>query len=190
MDRIIATATRRLKCLPSWRYPKDYGISVTAQAYQIAGNTHPHFSVTGSIGVFGRDPRVCGCIHDEARQVWPAIGPIIALHLSNADDGEPMHVEANGWYWLAGALGGLGKKYHGGNSNPLRSPDECLTILARHLRITIEDARALAATVDDAFGGDRKQVFHTFIEAQRPRWQREANDGLALIARLAADGDA
>jgi len=62
-----------------------------------------------------------------------------------------MHGIANGVYWLAGALpGNLGERFHGGNSKQHcggeyrePTPDECLGILAKHLRISEAEARDL-----------------------------------------------
>lgn len=204
---ILAIATRTRAC-PS--LAREYGrknamITITAQAYQLGGNAHPHFSVTADIYAPGKshDPFACGCLHDEALRFWPAIKPIIALHLSNADDGEPMHAEANGWYNMAGALGGMGEKYHRGNSpmnfpctapadkpwmntehrNP--TPDECLAMLAEHLRISMEQAQMLRDSLKDST--NPRAFFGAFVEAQRERWQKEAEAGLALIRSLSQE---
>jgi hypothetical protein len=196
-------------------YGKTARIRVTAKAYQLNGNKHPHFSVTAEIGtprqIETGNVQACGCLHEESAKAWPAVKPIIALHLSNADDGEPMHAEANGYYWLAGVVGGLGEQYHGGSGNYGRTPEKCLTILAEHLRISEAEAREIADKVRAVFNSGyenempqplikyvptieerkraatiaAKNLFHDFVNAQRDRWEAEAKAGLALIKELA-----
>jgi hypothetical protein len=215
-DKILAQAVRVRAC-PSLGYGPTAKIKITAQAYFCGGNAHPHFSVTAEIYRPGgpRDCEACGCLHDEAVKFWPAIKPIVALHLSNADDGEPMHGEGNGWYFMAGALGGAGERYHGGNSERqhwkgegkkefdgyrFSTPDECLVILAEHLRVSVEECAALRerlvacaqAEADLNFTPDWKLVraeFGKFVDAQRERWAAEAVAGLALIRSLSRESE-
>lgn len=188
-DTILAIASR------TFRAPSGYKgqFTITAKAYHIGGNSHPHFSVTGDISTPAErrrgDGQAGGCLHDEALAVWPEIEPIIRLHLSNADDGAPIHAESNGYYWLAGIVGGLGEKYHGGSGNSGKSPAECLKILADHLRVPFNEAdriaTAIAATFRDSGSEAAKAAFAAYIDEQRPRWAQEAKDGLALIEKLA-----
>lgn len=201
-DRTIAKAVRIF--LGSVLAPKERGtFTVTAQAELIGGNLHPHFSVTAEYRNGG------GCMHDDILLAWPEVAPIVALHLSNSDDGEPMHAEADGWYNMAGALGGAGAQFHAGNSERQiykadgsfdayrkPTPDECLKFLAEHLRISLDEAEALrtkvAASIDRQPGtvGYAKACkagrafFAGFVEAQRARWAQEAAAGLALIRSL------
>lgn len=183
---------------------------VTAQAYLLSGNQHPHFSVEGEAWTAGgcgrREDRIfcCGCMHEEALRFWPAVKPIVDLHLSNADDGEPMHAEANGWYWLAGTIhGGAGEWYHGGNSSPARSEDDCRRILGEHLRITPGEVEAIRARVVEILNKRdeytigypnvckaARKVFADYVETLRPRWAAEAAAGLELIRKLAAEQQA
>lgn len=167
-------------------------MTVTLKAYRLAGNSHPYFSATASSLDCG------GCLHDEILKVWPESKPIVDLHLSNADDGAPMYAEDNGYYWLAGAVGGLGEQYHGGSGKDGKTPDECRQILADHLRITLDAATTLANQISDVYGSaltsdkaseartSAKLAFGSFVNAQRERWQAEAIAGLALIQRLDA----
>jgi hypothetical protein len=55
--------------------------------------------------------------HELVLKLWPDLAPLVALHLSDVD-GAPHSAEANGWYWLAGACGGLGEEVHGANGDP------------------------------------------------------------------------
>ena len=130
----------------------------------------------------------------------PDLKPIVDLHRSDGN-GVPQHAEATGWYWLAGALGGLGESYHGGNQDPQRTADECLESLANHLRITREDACALANSIKSLYErgdawtlGQRitsllspkraaRAAFQDFIEAQKPRWEQEARSAVETCLR-------
>lgn len=209
-DKILAEVKRTFPA------PSGYQglMEVEARAYHISGNSHPHFSVTCAIGtpreLKSGDWQAGGCMHDEIEKAWPEIKPIIALHLSNADNGEPMYAEENGFYWLAGAVGGLGEDYHGGSGSSEKAPEECLAILAKHLRIELDAARHLAEACkiahdaglkspiqptmahlragasashdpDHAANTAAKNVFKTFVASQRDRWQKEAAAGLALL---------
>jgi hypothetical protein len=75
-----------------------------------------YFSVNGEISTPHErskgDAQVGGCIHEELLKAFPQLAPLVALRLSDLD-GVPMHAEANGFYWLAGNLGGLGEQHHG-----------------------------------------------------------------------------
>lgn len=139
-------------------------LTATARLHHLSGNARPHFSVTGE----ERNPRIrrdngivaCGCLHDDIAKYFPKLRPIIAMHLSD-DTGTPMHADANGWYLMAGALGGAMEQYHAGNSNrhmPLMpheidqakpyitteycypTADECLRFWAEHVRVGYADA--------------------------------------------------
>jgi len=207
----------------TFRAPRDYGnayaFTITVEARQI-GEQDPYFAVTGDIYHKSTrtrtcgGTRACGCLHDEAAQTWKAILPIIRLHLCSSITGEPSSAEANGYYWLAGAAGGLGEQYHGGSGSDGKSQAECLRILSEHLRISLDDAVKITNTVSDAYSKfiteyqdppieatlnplnpwerdklkgatiTAKNVFHDFVQSQRARWEKEAQNGLALIRKL------
>lgn len=234
-ETVIARATK------TTRAPRDYGnaygFTIKAEAYLLGGNQHPHFAVTGDIyheatkSRNGDGTSACGCLHDEALKAWPAIEPIIRLHGSNADDGEPTHAVANGFYDLAGAVDHhFGEQYHRGNSemnftveappdepwknyeHRLPTQDECLKMCADHLRVSIEAVatvrdeccKAWDAAISKPFVVDHflvahdqqkarvkeanaaaKAVFALFVDTLRDQWKREAEEGIALIRRLA-----
>lgn len=165
----------------------------------IRGNSAPYFSLTAEIFRKGF-PNQCqsfGCCHDLILTRFPRFADLAALHLSDID-GAPMYAEANGWYWLAGALGGMGERFHGGNSKGQHggeyrepTPDECLAIFAKHCRINIAEAERIAractvATLPNAHGADThcakasRDTWRAECEAMRPRWNAEAQ---ACIAR-------
>lgn len=210
-ERIIAKAERTFPRIPDGWGNRGRTV-VTVLASQLGGNRHPHFSVTCSIyGPRGRDLGG-GCIHEWIRELWPEVEPVIRLHLANADDGEPMHAEGNGFYWLAGYGGGLGERYHGGNcSSSPKSRDECLAVLADHVRVPLDELRRIADRMieggtriatdggfwmdspqgpilqkDKCIGHYVRKQFRDWVDSQRPRWRREAREGLELIRRLAS----
>lgn len=150
----------------------------------LSGNKLPYFSVTvdgrdkgsrGGGGWFG------GCCHDLVRKVAPELNPLIALHSSDVN-GEPTHAESNGWYWLAGACGGLGEKYHGGNGDFGKSTGECEQVLADHLRITANEARGLvvaALTLAETDGYKAaREMFAKNVAGMHARWEQEADKAI------------
>lgn len=172
------------------------------------GNQAPYFSVTGTIYEHGRN--VCGgCIHDEILAIWPDLAPVVALHLSDID-GVPMHFVGNGWYDLAGALGGAGERYHVGNSErhfpitpdpktPWRNTEyrhptkaECLQIFADHCRIPLAEAAQIAWEVECAFGPENESHaggLHSASDYARGRkvWEKIA---ATMLPRFKAEADA
>lgn len=173
-DKILATVTRAFSPRLAG-YSNHYAFTITAEAYQLGGNQHPHFSVTVEVThKASGSMRAGGCMHDEALKAWPAIAPIVALHLCNADDGEPSGAEENGFYKLAGAVSHhFGQKYHAGSSprnfpivpdpatpwkntehrNPTEA--ECLCFLADHLRITPEAAAGILSECRRVYAAQR-----------------------------------
>lgn len=179
------------------RLPNGHILKATA-CLQAANNQTPYFSLQGE----ERNPRIrrddgivcCGCMHDELVRHWPDLKELALLHLSDIN-GVPMHAEANGWYWLAGALGGLSEHYHGSRGSSNRTRRDCFRIFMDHVRISrpeaIELVRSIMKTPAKRYGRDdigydrnnqkRRAVFHRWIECQKPRWKREAD---AAIARF------
>lgn len=181
--------------------------------HYIRGNRAPYFSVTCDIYENGRDVGG-GAAHELILREHPDLADIIALHLSDMD-GAPGHDAPNAWYWLAGAYEHhMGEEYHGGNSKqnfpctpPADKPwsntehryptlDESLAIFARHVRISIEEARTVRDLVGAELGPQQEDagaprwrkadfqraraVLKKWIEQQRPRWKAEAD---AVIAK-------
>jgi hypothetical protein len=190
---------------------KALNITVTAKAYTCGNNAHPYFTVTADIYKPDRshNPIACGCMHEEVLRYFPEMAPLVALHLANADNGEPTYGEDNGFYWLAGALDGLGERYHGGSGDSGKSPDECLRIFAEHCRIELPEAEGIGRTVKDAFESGQRRVatsevvtekareemakegrraakadWKVICDDMRPRWKREAEAGLALLESM------
>lgn len=142
-----------------------------------------YFSVTAT------HDRACGCLHTEVIQARPDLASLVALHLSDSNTGAPMHAEANGWYLVAGALGGLGERFHGSNGNPAtHTADECASILANHVRTDQLTIRAILGNIKsmaDMFGNQAaRNWWQEWIKAQAPRWATEAEAGRKQILAL------
>lgn len=168
----------------------------------LRGNEKPYFSLTYTAHRKGF-PNQCwsgGAGHDTILKYYPQFADLAALHLSDID-GVPTHAIANGWYWMAGALGGAGEDFHGGNSKqnfPVTPPadkpwanteyrdptaDESLAIFAKHARIDIDAATILRdniRSVLDTNGRDRaKGVLAGYLEEKKPDWKAEAEACIA-----------
>lgn len=158
-----------------------YRMFVVGGLHHLRGNDRPYFTITADMDRRSGDDRWVedsgGCLHDEIERHFPGkFSDLIALHLSD-DEGVPMYADENGWYWLGGVID-TGAKYHGGNGSPARSQSDCLDVLARHLRITKQEARTLADLIDAERSANgiesAREVFRATIETMRPRWAEEA----------------
>lgn len=162
----------------------------------IKANKKPYFTLTYTEHRRGF-PNQCysgGAGHEYIVKHFPQFADLAAMHLSDID-GVPMHAEANGWYDLAGALGGMGEQFHAGNSKrhfgPWRqaeyrkpTPEECLAIFAKHCRISVEEARGIAEEVLKDGPGEFIELKHRakiarakwaeICESMKPRWKAEA----------------
>lgn len=144
--------------------------------HHIKGNKAPYFSVTVDGYTNGRED-FGGCCHELVMIHAPDLADMVELHLSDID-GTPMHAVGNGWYWIAGMLGGAGEAYHGGSGGNAKTATECGDALADHLRITQREAWELAAMANSIGRADgwkaAKESFTAAVEAMKPRWKREA----------------
>jgi hypothetical protein len=145
----------------------------------IRGNSAPHFSLTAS----GRDRGSAfgGCCHDIILEHFPKFADLAALHLSDIH-GVPMHAEANGWYWLVGAINQPNiEQYHGGNhTRGGNTPEHCLQVFADHIRVSLAEAEAIKADVAAQWNiPDMRKRWGEICEAQKPRWTREAQECIA-----------
>ena len=128
------------------------------------------FSITAD----GKDR--CGCLHEEILQYRPDLKCFVDLHLSDID-GQPMHPEENGWYWLAKAAG-IPQRYE-----PEQTKERCLEYFAQHCRISnLEAAIIIGQIQEKEFPRDEWQKI---MSGMRPRWKKEAENALALLETLA-----
>jgi hypothetical protein len=157
--------------------------------HYIKGNSAPHFSLTYWCG--GSNTGHGGAGHEEILSRFPEFADLAALHLSDMN-GQPMHAEANGWYWLEGCFGGLGSDYHGASGKYGKTPDECEKIFRSHMRFTESqwleawiDLCSLRNTGREIGQTDQKILlalkarFAEIVAGQRQRWQVEAQACIA-----------
>jgi len=169
--------------------------TITVGLEFIQGNTAPYWTCTAWFGG-DRDDSYGGCCHETILDLRPDLAPFVRLHLSDPA-GVPMYAVENGWYFMAGAIPAHGERYHAGNSEPPKSPDECLTALANHLRITREEATQIrdecAALLrhnkPGATGAKHgmkaaKEHFAKAVFALHPHWEAEAKAARALLETL------
>lgn len=167
--------------------------------HYLQGNSAPYFSLTYTEHRKGF-PEQCqsgGAGHERILRYYPRFADLAALHLSDID-GVPMHAEGNGWYWMAGALGGADERYHGGNGKTQHwKPDgefdgyrestraECLAIFAKYVRISLDEANALRAECLDEYANNpdgwpaARAVMALRLDDMRPRWKAEADAAIA-----------
>ena len=166
----------------------------------IRGNHAPYFSLTYTQHRKGF-PDQCysgGAGHERIAELFgDRFADLAALHLSDID-GVPMHAETNGWYQMAGALGGAGERYHAGNAETYGRPRDPLADFARHCRISMDEAEAIryeCAGVAEPVAPGRphnwesaRATMAAHLRGMRPRWKAEAE---ACIARhsLRVHGD-
>ena len=156
-----------------------------------------YFSLTGEISTPWQRQEcraeVCGRIHEIILGAFPQLRPIALLHLADVETGEPLQALENGYYWLAGALGGLDDEYHGSSGASGNTPEECMEFLCNHLRVTTDQGEAIAKRVSFtegpfASGYDKRQahraVFSACVDELREQWKTQAREGRELIASL------
>jgi len=144
-----------------------------------------YFSVTGFVRDHRGREQMGGCIHNVILANAPEYAPLIALHLSDVETGEPLYAVDNGYYLAAGALGGLDRAFHAGNEDPPRTPAECQDALAKLFRIDRILASGILYAIRTAYDISPKLAKATFaaqVDALRPQWEAEAAAGRALLA--------
>jgi hypothetical protein len=147
---------------------------ILAQLHSI-GDQAPYFSVTGETWTSEAAWRVnrtnalhsAGAQHDLALKLFPHLGPVVALHLSD-DHGVPLHAFANSWYWYS--------DYDGKGVHDLPGHSEYAKLTAHeraaaYLRVRPELLPIGMGLVD----------FKAYVESLRPQWQLEADRALDLI---------
>lgn len=169
-----------------------YRIQAHGGLHHLRGNARPYFSLTATQERQAGNGRWLedsgGAMHEEILRHWPELADLAALHLSDPF-GVPSGAAENAFYWIAGAAGGWGTQYHGGNSSGTPwTAAQCLQTFADHVRVSLDEARAVLEMVEHAadhlgpysrvWTGDgikaRKEAVDAWCDAQRPRWLREA----------------
>ena len=188
--------------------------TIDTKLYQLRGNARPYFSTTATVRWRG-GAESGGCCHGDILRVCPALAPLVALHLSD-DEGAPMHAEANGFFYLMGAIGY--PLEHG----PRDNAEKCREYFASHMRLHPVEAESIYAKFlpfvekynrgraeraaqwaaeygppvkpardwsneaqfilrDSALVATMHAEFAPIVAGMRPRWQREALAGLAML---------
>ena len=150
-------------------------LAIYAGLHYIRGNPTPYFSLTAESNKYGY-----GMLHDLILEHCPELAPLADLHLSDIN-GVPMHAVENGWYWLEGAAGGWGPRFHGA-SDPGVEPEKCLRILAQHLRISNSEAQNLLKETSHSVERNgltaATQEFARYTERLKPHWKAEADEAI------------
>ncbi len=169
------------------------------------------FSVTGEIHNSRRafelgtgNPHSCGCIHDEILSAFPQLAPIVRMHLSDAETGEPMHAAANGWYRLGGGdmahdletLSTRGYSNYYNAPTPYVDADgigsdvprDGFDLSPEYVQFFVDmAARSLNCDTDELSVWWDRADFDAFVEDLRPRWQAMADKANALIDGMETD---
>lgn len=138
-----------------------------------------YFSVTGQFN------NQVGCIHETILEHFPHLKPIVDLHLADLG-GVPVHAVKNGFYWLAGAYGGLGQRFHGGNSAIPTPPEQCLKVFQSMMRLNDAGMKTFIFSFEDALQQNRdpEQYVAKWAEFMKTTWKTEAEQALKLIESL------
>ena len=164
-----------------------------------------------------RDIEAGGCMHDEVLRFFPKLAPVVRLHLcddngSPMHDEANAWYDLAGYYGGNSERYHVGNSKRHFPLPPERidpakpwatteyrepTNDECLAIFAEHVRVPVEEARVLADmwrdhTRDCLRTGayplvTMREQLKAWIEEQRPRWKREADEAIALLDQLIAE---
>jgi hypothetical protein len=170
--------------------PDRSRVVATLRIEHLSGNAHPYFSATANVfephGTWsgaaqsrnGRESDIGGCVHGAILDAFPGAAAFVRMHLSDWPSGEPMHAEANGFYYLTAKHAEYGARdgYWWQRSGPHALREQW----------RLDDVRDLPYAISRSFqaGGlteDDRGAFHAFYEAQRPRWAREARAARELL---------
>lgn len=99
--RDAALGTFNAQVWRAYRYRGAQRFMVEIRFDDRCGNGHNSFGITGTLDEKVRNEWrdvASGCLHDEIRDWFPELSPLIRWHLSSTDG--PMHYIANTLYWL------------------------------------------------------------------------------------------
>lgn len=152
--------------------------------------------------IVARGKNRSGCLHEEILRYRPDLKCFVDLHLSYID-GQPLHSEENGWYWLAKAAD-IPQRFE-----PRETKEMCLNYLAQHCRISKLEAEIIVSQIQKKYSEgslsvaqsehvspyteierNRQGVIHArnewkkIMNGMRPRWKTEAENALTLLETL------
>lgn len=124
----------------------------------------------------------CGQITEQIEAAFPHIKPIMRLHLSDIETGEPMHGPGNGWYyWSGDAMRREIDARSKGRKNDYSAPDDIYSpeftdhYRQRAARILRCEAEEIPTPFGQA-GESYKEEYDRWIDdVMRDRWHREAD---------------
>lgn len=153
----------------SWTITAEYGVTEredTASCFAVTGTARP-------TGKRNDAEDVDGAIHDMIEAAFPHLGPIIKLHLNDAETGEPLHAVANSWYWYTSvAADGTprGPLFYPAKYNGLSNIQRAASYLGCDVSAlkTINDLRFVSSTAQPP------QAFIDAVDALRPGWKLQA----------------
>ncbi|MBR1373554.1 hypothetical protein IJ556_03775 [bacterium] len=122
-------------------------LSVKAGLLQL-GEQAPYFTITGHYRNRFKGCDCGGCIHEIILEYMPELEDLVRFHVRHMD-GTPLHTVENGWYFVENKM---------------------INALANHLLVSDEEAQKI---IDDC--QDDKNAFIAIVEANKDRWQDEAN---------------
>ena len=173
MDKIIAQRIHAI-LLPDHRQ-----ITATSKLIHYTGNQRPYFSVTGEVRNLHRygdnQIEMIGAIHDLIVDHFPYLAPVVRVHLAD-DTGWPMHAVENAIYFA-----GLPSYSARPSADEIGWPEA----LARHLRVSVPEARAIRAQLIAASDPIQpellKQATVLACHTLAARWLQEAVTALIII---------
>lgn len=138
-------------------YKKGSKIITHVKLTHLDGNKDPYWSFTAEVYEKGRrEASACGAMTEAIAKSFPDLAPFVGLHLAD-DSGMPMHAAENGWHFM-----GEGKHSDGFN----------VDVLARHLRITPEEAQRIR---DEIKPGDKSGFVAAVVGEMSERWKRDSD---------------
>lgn len=156
----------------------------------LRGNAHhPYFTVGADLYSSRRAFELgnsgaiiaAGCMHEDVLRVAPELADVVALHLADAETGEPMHGPASGWYRLSGAdMAHELKAREQGHRSYYQAPepyDADGNLAPEFARFFVDmAARSLGVGVDELPDVQDEAEFLRWVDDYaRPRWQAAAD---------------
>lgn len=168
------------------------GFSVTGEVY------YPHGNWSGAVRHRnGREWDCGGCVHEELLKAFPQLAKLIDLHLSDTA-GVPMHAEANSRYFYEGARAAEGDPHHetyvwkeeyGEAERAGKTPAEYGRATAcKILRVDSIPESFDALSMRIGVAGEKSplaKAWSIWIDEQRERWQKEADEQRVFVESLA-----
>lgn len=144
-----------------------YGINQT-------NGGRPYFSLTGqlhepkSTGYYHTEPTMVGQLSDILTEHMPWLSLIASVHLSDALTGEPIHAEANSWYWF------LAKKHTERGTDTVLPPAYRDLNPAQRVGAHLGCDPVLFEQVPCERSESARAAFSAVIDTLRPQWRRRA----------------